>query len=109
MIIPEILTANILMDRAHSAFVSTRSMQDVEEALICVGRATSTLTKTLETCMLPKPNAVDIKTAHGATTMSATHQCLKTYYVRDHLGETRPIFVKAYFVPGLKRDQLSDN
>ena len=30
-----------------------------------------------------------------------------TYYVRDRLGEIRPIVVKAYVVPGLKYDLLS--
>ena len=39
--------------------------------------------------------------------MSTTHRCLKTYYVRDRLGEIRPIVVKAYVVPGLKHDLLS--
>ena len=39
--------------------------------------------------------------------MSTTHLCLKTYYVRDRLGEIRPIVVKAYVVQGLKYDLLS--
>ena len=39
--------------------------------------------------------------------MFTTHLCLKTYYVRDRLGEIRPIVVKAYVVPGLKYDLLS--
>jgi hypothetical protein len=39
--------------------------------------------------------------------MSTTHCCLKTYYVRDRLGEIRPIVLKAYVVPGLKHDLLS--
>ena len=39
--------------------------------------------------------------------MSTTHLCLKTYYVRDRLGEIRPIAVKAYVDPGLKYDLLS--
>ncbi len=39
--------------------------------------------------------------------MSTTHRCPKTYYVRDRLGEIRPIVVKAYVVPGLKHDLLS--
>ena len=50
---------------------------------------------------------VDIQTAQGATLMSTTHLCLKTYYFRDRLGEIRPIVVKAYVVPGLKYDLLS--
>ncbi len=39
--------------------------------------------------------------------MSTTHRCLKTYYVRDRLGEIRPIVVKEYVVPGLKHNLLS--
>ena len=85
---------------AHSAFVNTRSVSDVEDALICDGGATCTLTKTLENCTQCKPKVVDIQTAQGATLMSTTHLCLKTYYVRDRLGEIRPIVVKAYVVPG---------
>ena len=33
-------TANYIMGRAHSAFVSTRSVSDMEDALICDGGAT---------------------------------------------------------------------
>ena len=33
--------------------------------------------------------------------------CYKTYFVKDRLGEIRPIIVKAYVVPGLKYDLLS--
>ena len=43
-------TANFIMGRAHSAFVSTRSVSDMQDALICDGGATCTLTKTLENC-----------------------------------------------------------
>jgi hypothetical protein len=100
-------TANYIMGHAHSAFVSTRSVSDMEDALICDGGATCTLTKTLENCTQCKPKVVDIQTAQGATLMSTTHICLKTYYVRDRLGEVRPIVVKAYVVPGLKYDLLS--
>ena len=36
-----------------------------------------------------------------------SHLCYKTYFVKDRLGEIRPIIVKAYVVPGLKYDLLS--
>ncbi len=36
-----------------------------------------------------------------------THLCLKMYYVRELLGEIRPIVVKAYVVSELKYDFLS--
>ncbi len=54
-----------------------------------------------------QPEVVDIQTAQGATLMSTTHLCLKTCYVRDRLGEIRPIVVNTYFVPVLKYDLLS--
>ena len=58
-------------------------------------------------CTRCKPKVAEIQTAQGATIMSTTHLCLKTYYVRDRSGEIRPIVVKAYVVPGLKYDLLS--
>ena len=91
------------MGHAHSAFVSTRTISDMEDALICDGGATCTLTRTLENCTQPK--VVEIQTAQCATIMSTTHLCLKTYYVRDRLGKIRPIFVNV--VPRLKYDLLS--
>ncbi len=41
-------TMNIIMDRSQSAFVSTRILADMEDALIYDGGATFTLTKSLE-------------------------------------------------------------
>ncbi len=75
--------------------------------MICDGGATSTLTRSLEICTLVEQKVVDIQTAHGATLMSTTHLCLKTYYICDRLGEIRPIVVRKYVVPGLKHDLLS--
>ncbi len=86
------------MDRPVSAFVSTRALADMEDGFMCDGGATSTLTKSLENCTLVQQKVVDIQTAHGGTQMSTTHRCLKTYYVRDSLGEIRPIVVKADIV-----------
>ncbi len=100
-------TMNVIMDRAQSAFVSTRSLAELKEALICDGGATSTPTKSLENCTLVKQKVVDIQTAHAATLMSTTHSCLKSYYICGSLGEIQPIVVLAYVVPGLKHDLLS--
>ena len=97
---------NIIMDRSESAFVSTRILADMENALICDGGATSTMTKSLENCTPVQQKVVDIQPVHGSTQMSTTHHGLKTYYVRDRLGEIRPNIVKAYVVPGLKHDLL---
>jgi hypothetical protein len=92
---------NIILERSESAFVSTRALADMEDALICDGGATSTLTRSLKNCALVKQKVVDIQTAHGATLMSTTHHCLKTYYIRDRLGKIRPssFVVLAYVVP----------
>ena len=64
------------------------------------------MTKSLENSTLCKPKVVEIQTAHGDTMMKTTHLCYKTYFVKDRLGEIRPIIVKAYVVPGLKYDLL---
>ena len=85
-------TMNIIMDRSESAFVCTRILAE-EDALICDGGATSTLTKSLENCTLVKQKVVEIQTAHCGTQMSTTHRCLKTYYVCDCLVEIRHIVV----------------
>ena len=87
VIIIPVETSNFIMGHAHSAFVSTRSIDEMEDALICDGGATCTLTKGLENCTLCKPKVVEVQTAHGATIMRTTHHCYKTYFVRDRLGE----------------------
>ena len=105
VIIIPVETCNFIMGHAHSACVSTLSIDEM--ALICDDGATCTLTKSLENCTQCKPKVVEIQTAHGATIMRTTHLCYKTYFVKDRLGEIRPIIVKAYVVPGLKYDLLS--
>ncbi len=77
--IPE-STMNIIMNRPESAFISTRVLADIEDALICDGGATFTLTKSLENCTRVQQKVADIQTAYGGTLLSTTHRCLKTYY-----------------------------
>jgi hypothetical protein len=93
--------------KAHCAFVTTRSEEEMEDCLICDGGTTCILTKSLEKCSLCKPKVVVIQTAHESTVINATHLSYKTYYVCDRLGEVRLIIVKAYMVSGLKHDLLS--
>ena len=50
VIIIPVETCTFIMGHAHSAFVSTRSIDDMEDSLICDGGATCTLTKSLENC-----------------------------------------------------------
>ncbi len=45
-------TMNIIMDRSERAFVSTRILAGMEDALICDGGATSTLTNRWRTVRL---------------------------------------------------------
>ncbi len=102
-------TANLITGKAYSAFVSTRSIEDLENPLICDGGATCNLTKSLEICALCKSKVVQIQTAHGATLMNATQLCYKTFYVCVRLGAVPQIIVKAYVVPGWKHDLLLVN
>jgi hypothetical protein len=89
---------------------SKRKGGDTDEAIFIPelamnGGDTSTLTRSLENCTLV--NRRHIQTAHSATLMSTTYRCLMAHYIRDRLGGTRPIVVRAYVVPGLKHDLLS--
>ena len=65
VIIIPVETSNFIMGHAHSAFVSTRSIEDMEDALICDGGATCTLTKCLgnRTPSLCKPKVVEVQTS----------------------------------------------
>ncbi len=56
---------NKIMARPERAFVSTRVLADMEDALICDGGATYTLTKSLENCTRVQQKKVDIQIAHG--------------------------------------------
>ena len=47
-----------------------------------------------------------LEMADGAETMEATHHCMKTYFVRNRMGETKPITVPALYVRGLPQDLL---
>ena len=67
VIIIPVEPCNFIMGHAHSAFVSTRSIDDMEDSLICDGGATYTLTKNLENCTQYKQKVVEIQTAHCAT------------------------------------------
>ena len=48
----------------------------------------------------------NIETADGVDSMKATHQCTKTYFVRNRMGEVKPITVNALYVRGLPQDLL---
>ena len=50
LVIVPVETSNFIVGHAHSAFVSTRSIDEMEDSLICERGATCTLTKSLENC-----------------------------------------------------------
>ena len=47
-----------------------------------------------------------IETADGDESMKGTHSCIKTYFVRNRMGEIVTITVPAVFVKGLPQDLL---
>ena len=93
IIIP-VAAANYIMGHALNAFVSTSSIEDMENTLICDGGATCTLTKSLENYTLCKPKVIEVQTAHGMTLMKTTHLSYKTYFVWNRLGEVLRKIVK---------------
>ncbi len=105
MIIIPIETSNYIMGRVHSAFVTTRRI--LRTHWYVTEELHARWQRPLKIVHSANRRMVKIQTAPGATIMSTTHHCLKTYYVRDQLGEIRPIVVKAYDVPGQKYDLLS--
>ena len=47
-----------------------------------------------------------LEPADGVDSMKATHQCMKTYFVRNRMGEVQPITVHTLHVRGLPQDIL---
>ena len=68
--------------------------------------ASSSLTGSLLNTNEISEKMTRIETADGAETMKATHHCMKTYFVRNRMGETKSITVPALYVRGLPQDLL---
>ncbi len=47
-----------------------------------------------------------IETADSDKSMKGTHSCIKTYFVRNRMGEMFTITVPAIFAKGLSKDLL---
>ena len=47
-----------------------------------------------------------IETADGEERMRSSHKCIKTYFVRNRMGDAAPISVPALFVRGLPQDLI---
>jgi hypothetical protein len=73
VIIIPVETADFITGKAHCAFVTTRSEEELDDSLICDGGSTCTLTKRLENCTLCKPKVVVIQTANESTMMKSTY------------------------------------
>ena len=99
--------AKAMLEGRECAFMGSEIHYDMDRVLVVDSGATSTLSSSFENCTDCKEKVVEIQTAHGDTIMKTTHVCLKTFYVRDRLGTTRPITTRAFIAPGIKRDLLS--
>ncbi len=104
IIIIPVETASFYIGKEQSAFVTTRSEEELEDCLVCDEGATCTSAKNLENCSLCEPKVVIIQTAHGSTMMNASYLCYKTFFIWDILGEVRQILVIAYVVSNLLKD-----
>ncbi len=67
--------------------------------------ASQTITGSLIICKEVKEKET-IETANGDDSIKSTHTCIKTYFVRNRMGEVVTITVLALFVKGLPQDLL---
>ena len=68
--------------------------------------ASSTLTGSLINAIENEEKVTIIETADGEERMCSSHKCIKTYFVRNRMGDPVPISVLALFVPGLPQDLI---
>ena len=71
--------------------------------------ATDSLTSSLITATDVEENLIIIETADGVERMCSNHTCIKTYFVKNSMGETVPFSVPALFVKGLPQDLIGGN
>ncbi len=65
--------------------------------------ASQTIDNSLINC---KEKVTMIEPADGDKSMKGTHSCIKTYFVRNRIGEIVTITVPSIFVKGLQQDLL---
>jgi hypothetical protein len=69
--------------------------------------ASTTVTGSLLNCTDIVEKITTVETAKDGEGMTATHSCIKTYFVRNRVGEMVTITTPAIFVRGLPQDLLS--
>jgi hypothetical protein len=69
--------------------------------------ASTTVTGSLLNCTDIVEKITTVETAKDGEGMTATHSCIKTYFVRNTVGEMVTITTPAIFVRGLPQDLLS--
>jgi hypothetical protein len=68
--------------------------------------ASATITGSLINTSETSERITIIETADGRDSMTASHKCLKTYFLRNRTGEVTKITVPAVYVKGLPQDLL---
>ncbi len=68
--------------------------------------ATDTLTSSLINATDVEEKLTIIETADKLEQMRSNHKCIKTYFVKNSMGETVPTTVPVLFVKGLPQDLI---
>ena len=87
---------------------SARIIKDKSIAIVDC-RATDMLTSSLINATNVEEKLTLIETADGVVRMRSNHKCIKTYFVKNHMGETVPVTVEtalALFVKRLPQDLI---
>ena len=92
--------ARAAMARPVSEDESVKVIKDKSVPIVDCG-ASSTLTGSLINATDIEEKVTIIETADGEERMRSSHKCIKTYFVRNRMGDPVPISVPALFVRGL--------
>jgi hypothetical protein len=90
---------------ARAGEESTRIIKDRSVAIVDCG-ATDTLTLLQIHATDVEEKLTIIETADGVERMHSNHKCIKTYFVKNCMGETVLITVPALFVKGLPQELI---
>ena len=115
LILPKSLSNVLRAVRARAAMASPfsedESVKVIKDKSVVIVDCGASFTRT---CSLI--NATDIEekvtillTADGEERMLSSHKCIKTYFVRNSMGEPVPISVPALFVRGLPQYLIGVN
>jgi hypothetical protein len=84
---------------------SVKVMKDKSMSIVDYG-ASSTLTRSLINASDIEEKVTIIEAVDGEERMRSTHKCIKTYFVRNQMGDPVAISVPALFVRGLHQDLI---